>query len=140
MKNGKNCKARGRGEIQTEAIMVTVLQFRSSQDSSPASRVRSDSFGANAGSEKRASAQRKRVVRHRVRVQTKSRTRRAAVKGAAGPQCKDSCGTRAIAANITKMAVAAATRSQSRTVRIGVDSPAAWRPSMRAWTKSSATL
>src|SRR2546430_6322961 len=108
MKNGKNCKARGRVEIQTEAIMVTVLQFRSSQDSSPASRVRSDS-GANAGSEKRASAQRKRVVRHRVRVQTKSRTRRAAVKSAAGPQCKDSCGTRAIAANITKMAVAAAT-------------------------------
>src|SRR5258705_194475 len=65
------------------------------------------------------------VVRHRAKPQSKSRTRSAAVKSAAGPQCKGICGMRAIAAKNTKIALATATSSQSQTVREGADSPAA---------------
>src|SRR5690348_8396732 len=81
----------------------------------------------------------KRVVRQRAKVQKKRRTSKAITKSAAGNQLIDSCGTRATDAKTTKMAVAPATSSQSQTLREGADSPAAWRPSMRASTYSAAT-
>src|SRR5713226_8722811 len=74
------------------------------------------------------SLQLKRVVRQRARPQIIRNKKRTAVKSAAGLQCKDICGTRAIAAKITKMLVAATTNSQSSALREGLASPRTWRP------------
>jgi hypothetical protein len=66
----------------------------------------------------------KRVVRQRARPQIIRRKKRTVVRSAAGPQCRDIWGTRAIAAKNTKTLVAAITKSQSSAVREGFSSPA----------------
>src|SRR5260370_31912492 len=88
----------------------------------------------------REALQLKRVVRQRARPLIIRNTKRTAVSSTAGAQCKDICGTRAITAKTTKTLVAATTKSQSSTLRDGFSSPAGWRPSMRASTKSAGTL
>ena len=75
-----------------------------------------------------------RVVRQRVRPQTRRSANIAALKATAGPQCKDICGTRAIVAKTTKIPVAAITDNQSNELRAGFGSPTTCRPVMRAST------
>src|SRR5216683_4705557 len=61
----------------------------------------------------------KRVVRQRARPQITRNKNRTAAKSAAGAQCKDIRGTRAIAAKITNTLVARITSSQSSALREG---------------------
>src|SRR5713101_7095969 len=68
----------------------------------------------------RRSHQWKRVVRQRARPQRNRSRNIAAVKRAAGPHCKDICGTRAIAAKTTNTLVAATTNNQSSPLREGL--------------------
>src|SRR5258708_38713960 len=78
-------------------------------------------------SKAREPLQLKRVVRQRARPQIIRNKKRTAVKSAAGPQCKDIWGTRAIDPKMTKPLVTAMTRTQASALREGCSSQRSWR-------------